>query len=44
MAVSGQFALVYLLRPGRVQELNLATGQRRSVPFARRTTRSAPPG
>jgi len=33
-AVSGRFALVYLLRPGRVQELNTATGQQRSVPVA----------
>jgi hypothetical protein len=33
-AVSGRFALVYLLRPGRVQELNLATGQQRSIPVA----------
>jgi hypothetical protein len=33
-AVSGRFALVYLLRPSRVQELNLATGQQRSVPLA----------
>jgi hypothetical protein len=32
--VSGRFALVYPLRPGRVQELNLATGQQRSVPVA----------
>jgi len=33
-AVSGRFALVYLLRPGRIQELNTATGQQRSVPVA----------
>jgi hypothetical protein len=34
VAVSGRFALVYPLRPGSVQELNLATGQQRSVPVA----------
>jgi hypothetical protein len=34
VAVSGRFALVYPSRPGRVQELNLATGQQRSVPVA----------
>jgi hypothetical protein len=34
VAVSGRFALVYPLRSDRVQELNLATGQQRSVPVA----------
>jgi hypothetical protein len=32
VSVSGRFALVYLLRPGVVQELNLAGGQLRTVP------------
>jgi len=40
-AASGRFALVYLLRPGRVQELNLATGQQRSVPVAAADTPAA---
>jgi hypothetical protein len=34
VSVSGRFALVYLLRPGSVQELNLVTGQLRTVPVA----------
>jgi hypothetical protein len=34
VSVSGRFALVYLLRPGSVQELNLAGGQLRTVPVA----------
>jgi len=34
VAASGRFALVYPLRSDRVQELNLATGQQRSVPVA----------
>ena len=34
VSVSGRFALVYLLRRGSVQELNLAGGQLRTVPVA----------
>lgn len=34
VSVSGRFALVYLLQPGSVQELNLAGGQLRTVPVA----------